>query len=64
MKTIRIILWIITFLIFVSGLLYFCTGSLEMFPTAEQQEKVRIISVIMMVISAVLGVVLFSTREK
>lgn len=64
MKIVRIILWIIVCIIFLLGLLYLFTGSLEWFPTPEQQEKSRIISVIMMVIPVICGVVLFSTRKK
>ena len=64
MKIARIILWIIICIIFLLGLLYLFTGSLEWFPNPEQQEKSCIISVVMMVIPVVCGIVLFLTRKK
>ena len=64
MKIVRIFLWIIICIIFVLGLLYLFTGSLEWFPTPEQQEKATIISVLMMVIPVICGAVLFLTRKK
>ncbi len=63
MKIVRIILCIIICFIFLLGLMYFFTGSLEMFPTPEQQEKAKIVSVAMMVIPAVCGSLLFFTRK-
>lgn len=63
MKTLRIILWIIIFIIFLLGLLYFFTGSLEWFPTPEQQEKAKIASLIMMIVPAICGGILFFTRK-
>ncbi len=64
MKAFRMILWIIICIIFLLGLLYLFTGSLEMFPTPEQQEKARIISIIMMAAPVVFGGILFLTRKK
>ena len=64
MKAVRIILWIITCIIFLLGLLYSFTGSLEWFPTPEQQEKAHITAIIMMVIPAISGILLFLTRKK
>ena len=64
MKAIRIILWIIICIIFLLGLLYLFTGSMEWFPTPEQQEKARITAIIMMVISVISGIILFLTRKK
>ena len=64
MKAIRIILWIIICIIFLLGLLYLFTGSMEWFPTLEQQEKARITAIIMMVIPVISGIILFSTRKK
>ena len=64
MKTVRMILWIVICMIFLLGLLYLLTGSLEWFPTPEQQEKARIISIVMMVVPAVCGGILFLTRKK
>ena len=64
MKAIRIILWIIICIIFLLGLLYLLTGSLEWFPTPEQQEKARITSLIMMLVPTICGVILFLTRKK
>ena len=64
MKIVRIFLWIIICIIFVLGLLYLFTGSLECFPTPEQQEKAHITAIIMMVIPAISGMILFLTRIK
>ena len=64
MKAVRIILWIIICIIFLLGLLYFFTGSLECFPTPEQQEKAHFTAIIMMVIPAISGILLFLTRKK
>ncbi len=64
MKTVRIILWIIICTIFLLGLLYLFTGSLEWFPTSEQQDKAQITAIIMMVIPAMGGIILFLTRKK
>lgn len=63
MKAVRIFLWIIICIIFLLGLLYLFTGSLELFPTPEQQEKARITAIIMMVIPTICGSVLFLTRK-
>ena len=64
MKAIRIILWIIICIIFLLGLFYLFTGSLEWFPSPEQQEKARITAIIMMVIPAICGILLFLIRKK
>ena len=64
MKAIRIFLWIIICIIFSLGLLYLFTGSLEWFPTPEQQEKARITALAMMIAPTICGVVLFLTRKK
>ena len=64
MKAIRIFLWIIICIIFLSGLLYLFTGSLEWFPTPEQQEKAHLTAIVMMAIPAISGIILFLTRKK
>ena len=64
MKAIRIFLWIIICIIFLLGLLYLFAGSQECFPTPEQQEKAHIIAIVMMVIPAIIGIILFLTRKK
>ena len=64
MKAVRIILWIVICIIFLLGLLYLFTGSLEWFPTPEQQEKAHITAIVMMVIPAISGILLFLTRKK
>jgi hypothetical protein len=64
MKSVRIFLWIIICIIVSLGLLYLFTGSLEWFPTPEQQEKARITVIVMMVFLAICGGVLFLTRKK
>lgn len=64
MKIVRIFLWIIICVIFLLGLLYLFTGSLEWFPTPEQQGKAHITAIVMMVIPAISGIILFLTRKK
>ncbi len=64
MKAVRIILWIIFCIIFLLGLLYLFTGSLEWFPTPEQQEKASITSLIMMLVPTICSVILLLTRKK
>ena len=64
MKAVRIILWIVICIIFLLGLLYLFTGLLEWFPTPAQQEKAHITAIIMMVIPAISGILLFLTRKK
>ena len=53
MKAVRIFLWIIICIIFLLGLLYLFTGSLEWFPTPEQQEKAHLTAIVMMAIPAI-----------
>lgn len=64
MKVLRIILWVIICIIFVLGLIYLFTGSLEWFSTPEQQEKGSITALIMMIAPTICGVILFLTRKK
>ena len=64
MKMLRFILWVVVCIVFLFGLLYLFTGSLEMSPTPEQQESARIAAVVMMVIPTFFGFVLFATRKK
>lgn len=64
MKILRIIIWIIICIVFSFGLLYMFTGSLELFPTAEQQEKAKITSLVMMIVPIFCGIALFATRKK
>ena len=64
MKAIRIFLWIIICTIFLLGLLYLFTGSLEWFPTPEQQEKAYLTAIVMTAIPAISGIILFLTRKK
>ena len=64
MKIVRIFLWIIICIIFALGLLYLFTGSLEWFSTPEQQGKAHITAIVMMVIPAISGIILFLTRKK
>ena len=64
MKAIQIFLWIIICTIFLLGLLYLFTGSLEWFPTPEQQEKALLTAIVMTAIPAISGIILFLTRKK
>ena len=64
MKGLRIILWIIICIIFILGLIYLITGSLERFPTPEQQEKARITALVMMIAPTICGVIFVLSRKK
>ena len=64
MKGLRIILWLIICIIFILGLIYLFTGSLEWFPTPEQQEKARITALVMMIAPTICGVILVFSRKK
>ncbi len=64
MKILRIILWVVICLVFLLGLLYMFTGSLEWFPTPEQQQKAKIVSTILIIVPIVSGIILFLTRGK
>ena len=64
MKIIRIFLWILICIIFALGLLYLFTGSLEWFPTPEQQEKASITALVMMIAPTICGVILVLSRKK
>lgn len=64
MKTVRIILWFVVCFVFLLGLLYLFAGSLEAYPTSIQQENAYIASVLMLVFSALGGIILFCTRKK
>lgn len=64
MRIIRIILWIVICAVFLLGFIYLFTGSLEWFPTPEQQEKARIISIVMIVLPVICSGVLFLNRKK
>ncbi len=63
MKTLRIIFWILICICFILGLIYLFTGSLEWFPTPEQQEKARIISLVLITVPIISAVILFLTRK-
>ena len=64
MKIVRIFLWIIICIIFALGRLYLFTGSLEWFRAPEQRRKAHITAIVMMVIPAISGIILFLTRKK
>lgn len=51
------------FVLMILALLYFFNGSLEMFPTEEQMEKVKIVAVFMMAISEVVELILALIRR-
>ncbi|MBR5950463.1 MAG: hypothetical protein IKZ87_03415 [Actinomycetaceae bacterium] len=66
-RTLRIVLNILIVLSalgFLAGLLYFVNGSLEMFPTAEQEETARIVAIVIMVSNALLCAVCIIARTK
>lgn len=53
MKKVSLILAILFALIFILNLMWLFTGSLEQFPTAEQEEKVSIVAILGMFVSFV-----------
>ncbi len=64
MKIIQTVLWVLIFIAFLLGLLYMFTGSLEWFPTPEQEQKAKMMSIIMMALPIISGIILFLTRNK
>ncbi len=50
--------------LFLLSLLYFISGSQEMAPTAEQQEKVRAVTLLVMVVTGVPCLVCIGARVK
>lgn len=59
----NIVIYINNFIILLS-IFYLFNGSMEMYPTIEQLEKVRIISLIVVIIFLVIDVVLFKIKRK
>lgn len=59
----NIVNYINNFIILLS-IFYLFNGSMEMYPTIEQLEKVRIISLIVVIICLVIDVVLFKIKRK
>lgn len=57
------IFMVFIFVLMILALLYFFNGSLEMFPTEEQMEKVKIVAVFMMAISVVVELILALIRR-
>ena len=59
----NIVIYINNFIILLS-IFYLFNGSMEMYPTIEQLEKVRIIALIVVIICLVIDVVLFKIKRK
>ena len=59
----NIVIYITNFIILIS-MFYLFNGSMEMYPTIEQLEKVRITSLIVIIICLVTDVVLFKIKRK
>ena len=59
----NIVIYITNFIILIS-MFYLFNGSMEMYPTIEQLEKVRITSLIVIIICLVIDVVLFKIKRK
>ncbi len=55
---------IISLVIFILSFLYYCNGSLEMYPTDEQQEKGQIVSSMFMLMSGGFCVLLYIFKVK
>jgi Na+/H+ antiporter NhaC len=63
-KTILNTLICTVFIFLVASVLYYFNGSLEMYPTEEQHEKVRIVTGLFSVLLVILEVSLVSLRIK
>ena len=59
----NIVIYITNFIILIS-IFYLFNGSMEMYPKIEQLEKVRITSLIVIIICLVIDVVLFKIKRK
>lgn len=59
----NIVIYITNFIILIS-MFYLFNGSMEMYPTIEQLEKVRITSLIVIIICLVIDAVLFKIKRK
>ena len=59
----NIVIYITNFIILIS-MFYLFNGSMEMYPTIEQLEKVRITSLIVLIICLVIDAVLFKIKRK
>ena len=59
----NIVIYITNFIILIS-IFYLFNGSMEMYPKIEQLEKVRITSLIVIIICLVTDVVLFKIKRK
>ena len=55
---------VIVFIVLVMFVLYFFNGSLEMFPTPEQQEKVHIVSSMGIAVTMIIEIVLIIINKK
>ena len=56
------ILLVLLLSLFLLSVIWFCYGSLEEFPTEEQQEKVRIVAGSLMIISGILSAVFIGVK--
>lgn len=59
----NIVIYITNFIIIIS-IFYLFNGSMEMYPTIEQLEKVKITSLIVIIICLVIDAVLFKIKRK
>lgn len=55
---------VVTTIIMLLGILYFFNGSLEMYPTEEKMESVRISASVIVIISLIVDVVLVRMIKK
>lgn len=59
----NIVIYITNFIILIS-MFYLFNGSMEMYPTIEQLEKVRITSLIVIIICLIIDAILFKIKRK
>ena len=63
-KFILNIIILIINIVMIAEIISFSRGSMEMYPTMEQLEKVRITSLIVIIICLVIDVILFKIKRK
>ena len=64
MRVFRTVILVIALLLFVIGIFMMINGSLEMYPTSEQQEKVHIVGAAFAFIGMIIGAITCIARKR
>ena len=64
MRVFRTVILVIAFLLFVIGIFMMINGSLEMYPTSEQQEKVYIVGAAFAFVGMIIGAITCIARKR